>query len=59
MAVKNKIGITLTDETLDNLMLIARKFGLSKSQMIAWLINNYVIDNVDEIEKLRKEEGLN
>lgn len=58
MSEKKKIGITLTDETFRNLVLIADKFGLSKSQMIAWLINNYVIDNVEDLD-IGKEEVLN
>ncbi|RAN54118.1 CopG family transcriptional regulator [Dolosigranulum pigrum] len=59
MSEKKKVGITLTDETFENLVLIAEKFGLSKSQMIAWLINNYVIDKADDLASLRKEEVLN
>ncbi|HHL0974452.1 TPA: CopG family transcriptional regulator [Bacillus cereus] len=45
---RKKIGITLTDETLGNLDDICKKTGLTKSQVIALLINTYGLEKLGE-----------
>jgi hypothetical protein len=45
---RKKIGITLTDDTVKNLEDICKVTGLTKSQMIALLINTYKIEKVSE-----------
>lgn len=45
---RKKIGITLTDETLGNLDDICKKTGLTKSQVIAFLINTYGLEKFGE-----------
>lgn len=47
---REKVGITLTDVTVERLKEIAEDMGLSKSQAISMLINTYFIEN-------RKKEG--
>lgn len=39
LAQKNKVGITLSDETLERLIKECEEIGLSKSQYITFLIN--------------------
>jgi predicted DNA-binding protein len=39
LAQKNKVGITLSDETLERLIKECEESGLSKSQYITFLIN--------------------
>lgn len=46
-----KVGITLSEGTLENLEKIRNAKGLTKSQAIALLINTYAIEND------RKENG--
>lgn len=43
---KQKIGITLNDETLQVLMKECSKLGLTKSQFISLLINQYKQNNL-------------
>lgn len=43
--VREKVGITLTPATIERLKEISEDMGLSKSQAIAMLINNYYINN--------------
>lgn len=45
MAKKTKVGITLSDETLNNLELISKNLGLSKSGAIAMAINTYFVNS--------------
>lgn len=45
---RKKIGITLTDETLGNLDEICKKTGLTKSQVIALLINTHGLEKFSE-----------
>jgi len=45
---RKKVGITLTDETLGNLDEICKKTGLTKSQVIALLINTYGLEKFSE-----------
>lgn len=42
---REKVGITLTPATILRLNEISEEMGLSKSQAIAMLINNYYINN--------------
>ncbi|EHR87355.1 MULTISPECIES: ribbon-helix-helix protein, CopG family [Bacteria] len=42
---REKVGITLTPATIERLNEISEEMGLSKSQAIAMLINNYYINN--------------
>lgn len=42
--VKTKIGITLSDETLERLNKQAENLGLTKSQFIALLINKKYVE---------------
>ncbi|UIJ70206.1 ribbon-helix-helix protein, CopG family (plasmid) [Bacillus cereus] len=46
--VRKKVGITLTDETLGNLDEICKKTGLTKSQVIALLINTHGLEKFSE-----------
>ena len=41
---KNKVGITLSDETLEVLNKLCVELGLTKSQAISYLINTYYIN---------------
>lgn len=45
MAKKTKVGITLSDETLAHLELMAKNLGLSKSGAIAMAINTYFVNS--------------
>lgn len=45
---RKKVGITLTDETLGNLDEICKRTGLTKSQVIALLINTYGLEKFSE-----------
>lgn len=47
---REKVGITLTPVTIERLKDISEEMGLSKSQAISMLINNYYI------EKGKKED---
>lgn len=38
---RKKVGITLTEETLERLLKIADEMGLTKSQAISMLINTH------------------
>lgn len=40
---REKVGITLTPVTIERLKDISEEMGLSKSQAISMLINNYYI----------------
>ncbi len=46
--MKRKVGITLTDETYKNLELLCKRYGLTKSQLIALLINRGVLVKSNE-----------
>lgn len=48
LAQKNKVGITLSQDTLDKLELESEKYGLSKSQYISLLINERVVERKEE-----------
>ena len=41
---REKVGITLTPVTIERLKDISEEMGLSKSQAISMLINNYYIE---------------
>lgn len=49
MAKKSKVGITLSDETLNNLDVITEKLGLTKSTAIALAINTYFVDKINDV----------
>jgi hypothetical protein len=48
LAQKNKVGITLSQDTLDKLELESERYGLSKSQYISLLINERVVERKEE-----------
>lgn len=39
-----KVGITLTEDTLERLEMIRKELGLSKSQALSMLVNKEYID---------------
>lgn len=43
--VRKKVGITLMPATIERLKDISEELGLTKSQTISLLINNYYIEN--------------
>lgn len=45
---REKVGITLTEDTLKRLMEIADEMGLSKSQAISMLINKHYIKEIEK-----------
>jgi len=48
---REKVGITLTAETLKRLELICNEHGLAKSQAISLAINTFVIEKLKNQEK--------
>lgn len=48
---REKVGITLTEDTLERLIKIADEMGLSKSQAISMLINKHFIKEFEGREK--------
>jgi metal-responsive CopG/Arc/MetJ family transcriptional regulator len=50
---RQKVGITLTTETLERLENLCDVIGLSKSQAISLAVNSYIVDN-EKLQKLQK-----
>lgn len=48
---RQKLGITLTEETIDSLEKICKKMGLSKSQAISLAINTYALEKFEADER--------
>lgn len=48
---REKVGITLTEDTLKRLEGIGKEMGLSKSQAISMMINKYYINEFEGSEK--------
>lgn len=46
--VKTKIGITLSEQTVQRLEYLCKKNGLTKSQAIALAINTFVNEKYDD-----------
>ena len=55
--VKKKLGITLSEPTLENLEKMRKMNGLTKSQAIALLINTYVNEKMGTEKNTWEGEG--
>lgn len=53
---REKVGITLTKETLKNLERICNQNGLAKSQAISLVINTYANEKLPREEKNRADD---
>jgi antitoxin component of RelBE/YafQ-DinJ toxin-antitoxin module len=45
---RKKVGITLTEESLKRLEVIAKEMGLTKSQAISMIVNKYYLESHNE-----------
>ncbi|MHC0551160.1 ribbon-helix-helix protein, CopG family [Salinicoccus sp. CNSTN-B1] len=52
---REKVGITLTEETLKRLDEISKELGLTKSQAISMLINQEYLNNFREENQVFKQ----
>lgn len=57
MAQKNKIGITLSDETTKRLDFVCKELGLKRSQAIAFAINTIAMEKYGYTEKGESNES--
>lgn len=49
-----KVGITLTEDTLERLERICKEMGLSKSQALSMLVNKEYLDKYQNEDKVFK-----
>lgn len=57
--VKTKIGITLSEQTVQKLEYLCKKNGLTKSQAIALAINTFVNEKYDNFYDRKGENNEN